>query len=75
MGYTACDRTDLGDPAGGCGADRVEALPFWAGWGAVAVAVVLTVLLGYALRFPGRPRPSASGRRALCSWSSRSHCT
>lgn len=53
-GYTACDRTDLGDPAGGCGADRVEVLPFWAGWGAVAVAVVLAVLLGYALRFPGR---------------------
>ncbi|MBG0566353.1 hypothetical protein [Actinoplanes aureus] len=53
-GYTACDRTDLTDPAGGCGADRVEALPFWPGWGAVGVGAILTVLVIYALRVPGR---------------------
>ncbi len=53
-GYTACDRTELVDPAGGCGADRVETLPFWAGWGAVGVGAALAVLVGCAVRFPGR---------------------
>ncbi|MEU4474988.1 hypothetical protein [Micromonospora sp. NPDC023888] len=52
--YTACDRTDLVDPAGGCGADRVETLPFWAGWGALAVGLVLAVVVVCAVRFPGR---------------------
>ncbi|MFC4020347.1 hypothetical protein ACFOW4_20715 [Micromonospora sp. GCM10011542] len=53
-GYTACDRTDLVDPAGGCGADRVETLPFWAGWGPVGVGAALAVLIVCAVRFPGR---------------------
>ncbi|MGC4748366.1 hypothetical protein ACLQ28_22330 [Micromonospora sp. DT201] len=53
-GYTACDRTDLVDPAGGCGADRVEALPFWAGWGVVGIGVALAVVVVSAIRFSGR---------------------
>lgn len=53
-GYTACDRTDLGDPAGGCGADQVDVLPFWSGWGALGVAVLLGMVAVCALRFPGR---------------------
>ncbi|MGC5310027.1 hypothetical protein [Micromonospora zamorensis] len=52
--YTACDRTALIDPAGGCGADRVEALPFWAGWGAVGVGVALATAVVCAVRFAGR---------------------
>ncbi|MBM7493422.1 hypothetical protein JOD64_004644 [Micromonospora luteifusca] len=59
-GYTACDRTDLGDPAGGCGADRVEALPFSSGWGAVGIGVALTVVVGCAVRFSGRSAATAS---------------
>ncbi|MBW6436859.1 hypothetical protein KZ829_24245 [Actinoplanes hulinensis] len=50
-GYTACDRTDLGDqPAGGCGADQVVAVPFGAGWGALGLCVVLAVVIAYADR-------------------------
>ncbi len=41
-GYTACDRTAAPRP-GGCGADTA-ALPFWSGWGAVALCVALVVL-------------------------------
>ncbi|MCG5438705.1 hypothetical protein [Micromonospora foliorum] len=52
-GYTACDRTDLVDPTGGCGADQVVALPFWSGWGAVGVGVALAVVLACTVRFPG----------------------
>ncbi|RLP91298.1 hypothetical protein [Micromonospora sp. CV4] len=59
-GYTACDRTALVDPAGGCGADRVEALPFWAGWGALGVGVALAVLVGCSVRFPGRSTAAGS---------------
>ncbi|WBB91300.1 hypothetical protein [Verrucosispora sp. WMMC514] len=53
-GYTACDRTDLVDPAGGCGAARVESLPFWAGSGAVGVGAALAMLIVCAVRIPGR---------------------
>ena len=53
-GYTACDRTDLVDPAGGCGADQVVALPFWSGWGALGVGVALALVLVCTVRFPGR---------------------
>jgi hypothetical protein len=53
-GYTACDRTDLADPTGGCGADQVDVLPFWQGVGAVGVAVALAGLVAYALSAPGR---------------------
>jgi hypothetical protein len=60
-GYTACDRTDLGNPAGGCGADRAESLPFWSGWGAVGVGVALAVVVVYAVRLTGR-------RAAAGSW-------
>ncbi|MET8090858.1 hypothetical protein [Micromonospora sp. NPDC005220] len=52
-GYTACDRTDLVDPTGGCGAEQVVAVPFWSGWGAVGVGVALAVVLACAVRFPG----------------------
>ncbi|WP_192579623.1 hypothetical protein [Micromonospora sp. AMSO31t] len=52
--YTACDRTNLVDPTGGCGANRVETLPFWAGWGAVGVGAALAVLVVCAGRLPGR---------------------
>ncbi|MFE9192882.1 hypothetical protein ACFYL6_25105 [Micromonospora sp. NPDC007208] len=52
--YTACDRTALVDPTGGCGADQVMALPFWSGWGAVGVGVALAVVLACTVRFPGR---------------------
>ncbi|MEU8299682.1 hypothetical protein AB0C04_20705 [Micromonospora sp. NPDC048909] len=57
-GYTACDRTDLVDPTGGCGANQVETLPFWAGWGAVGIGAALAVLVVCAVRFPG-PYPVA----------------
>ncbi|MEU8283278.1 hypothetical protein AB0C01_02815 [Micromonospora sp. NPDC048905] len=57
--YTACDRTDLVDPAGGCGADRVQTLPFGAGWGALAVGVVLALVVVGAVRFPGRAATTA----------------
>ena len=53
-GYTACDRTRSGDVASGCGADRVEVLPFGAGWGALAAGAVLAAVVGWALRSPGR---------------------
>ncbi|MFF0372076.1 hypothetical protein [Micromonospora sp. NPDC005087] len=59
-GYTACDRTDLVDPAGGCGADRVETLPFWAGRGAVGVGVALAMIVVCAIRFPGRAAAAGS---------------
>ncbi|GAA3381908.1 hypothetical protein [Cryptosporangium minutisporangium] len=54
-GYTACDRTDLGDPSNGCGAAQVTSLPFWPGWGTLGVCVALAVLVGWALRHPGSP--------------------
>ncbi|MDI6104718.1 hypothetical protein QLQ12_39620 [Actinoplanes sp. NEAU-A12] len=59
-GYTACDRTDSGDVAGGCGADRVAVLPFWPGWGALAAGAVLAVVVGWALRSPGRAAATAA---------------
>ncbi|MGW0217071.1 hypothetical protein ACWDXH_22040 [Micromonospora chokoriensis] len=59
-GYTACDRTALVDPTGGCGADRVHTLPFWAGWGAVGVGVALAIIVGCAVRFPDRAVAAAS---------------
>ncbi|MEU8180744.1 hypothetical protein AB0B86_08215 [Micromonospora sp. NPDC049047] len=58
--YTACDRTALVDPAGGCGADRVETLPFWAGWGALAVGVALAVVVVGAVHSPGRTAATGS---------------
>ncbi|MEU7949173.1 hypothetical protein AB0C50_31225 [Micromonospora taraxaci] len=58
--YTACDRTALVDPAGGCGADRVVTLPFWAGWGAVGVGVALAMIIVFAIRAPGRAASAAS---------------
>ncbi|MEU7588813.1 hypothetical protein AB0A95_21255 [Micromonospora sp. NPDC049230] len=58
--YTACDRTDLVDPAGGCGADHVETLPFWAGWGALAILVALAAVVVCVLRSPGRPATTAA---------------
>jgi hypothetical protein len=64
-GYTACDRTDLGDPAGGCGADRIVALPFWPGWGAVAAGAVLTAILVWTARRPGRPAAFAAWTAAM----------
>ncbi|MEV6600728.1 hypothetical protein AB0M36_28345 [Actinoplanes sp. NPDC051346] len=59
-GYTACDRTDLVDPTGGCGADRVEVLPFWSGWGALGVGAVLALVIVCALRLPGRGAAAGS---------------
>lgn len=53
-GYTACDRTDLDDPSNGCGAEQVTSLPFWTGWGMLGLGVALAVLVGWALRRPGR---------------------
>lgn len=47
--YTACDRTDLVDPTGGCGADRVETVPWQTGWGAVGAGVALAVVAVWAL--------------------------
>ncbi|WP_262286925.1 hypothetical protein [Micromonospora sp. MA102] len=63
-GYTACDRTHLVDPTGGCGADLVETLPFWAGWGAVGVGVALAVLVVCLVRFPGRYSVAGGGAAA-----------
>ncbi|GGN73023.1 hypothetical protein GCM10010112_42020 [Actinoplanes lobatus] len=51
-GYTACERTDLGDhPAGGCGAEQVVTVPFGAGWGALGLCVALAVVIAYADRW------------------------
>ncbi|WP_144057005.1 hypothetical protein [Micromonospora lupini] len=58
--YTACDRTDLVDPGGGCGADRVESLPFWAGWGAVGGGIVLAAVALHTVRSSGRLASAAS---------------
>jgi hypothetical protein len=55
-GYTACDRTHLGEhPAGGCGADQVAAVPFGAGWGALVLCVALGVVILYADRWKAAP--------------------
>jgi len=52
-GFTACDRTHLGQqPAGGCGADQVTALPWWPGWCSLGCCAVLLVVLGAAVRRP-----------------------
>ncbi|MEV4118723.1 hypothetical protein [Micromonospora sp. NPDC049645] len=59
-GYTACDRTDLVDPTGGCGADQVVHVPFWSGWGAVGVGVALAAVLAGAVRSPGRSATAGS---------------
>jgi hypothetical protein len=59
-GYTACDRTDLVDPANGCGAAQVTSLPFWSGWGALGLYAALAVLVGAALRRPGSPIAAGS---------------
>ncbi|MEV2240392.1 hypothetical protein [Micromonospora sp. NPDC049891] len=63
-GYTACDRTDLVGSAGGCGADRVATLPFWAGWGAVGVGVALAILVAVSIRFRGRALAAGNWRAA-----------
>jgi hypothetical protein len=63
-GYTACDRTHLVDPTGGCGADLVETLPFRAGWGAVGVGAALAVLVVCLVRFPGRWSVAGGGAAA-----------
>ncbi|MEU4219239.1 hypothetical protein [Actinoplanes sp. NPDC026623] len=59
-GYTACDRTDLVDPSGGCGADRVDVVPLWQGVGAVGALAAVAVLIAYALWSPRRA--------AACCW-------
>ncbi|MFU8870399.1 hypothetical protein [Micromonospora sp. SL4-19] len=56
-GYTACDRTrSLGaaEIATGCGADQVATLPFWQGWGPVALCGVLAGVTVLALLWTGR---------------------
>ena len=59
-GYTACDRRDLPpDPGGGCGADRVTAVPFGAGWGALLAVVALAGLVGWAWWRPARAAATA----------------
>ncbi|MBB4741380.1 hypothetical protein BJY16_004839 [Actinoplanes octamycinicus] len=63
--YTACDRTHLTDPSGGCGADRVGVLPFWPGWGSVAVGAALAVLVAVAFRRPGRSVAAGSWAAAV----------
>ncbi|EXG80525.1 hypothetical protein [Cryptosporangium arvum] len=40
-GYTACDRTHVVHPSDGCGAAQVAELPFWSGWGALGLCVLL----------------------------------
>ncbi|SHN74240.1 hypothetical protein [Cryptosporangium aurantiacum] len=60
-GYTACDRTDLpADPSGGCGADRVTAVPFGVGWGALLACALLAGCAVLALWRPGRVAAAAA---------------
>ncbi|MFD2078334.1 hypothetical protein SAMN05421678_114125 [Actinopolymorpha cephalotaxi] len=56
-GYTACDRTvehTAGQAVTGCGASGVEVLPFWSGWGAVALCAVLVAVTALGVARPGR---------------------
>ncbi|MFE9201924.1 hypothetical protein [Micromonospora sp. NPDC007230] len=56
-GYTACDRTrapGAAEIATGCAADQVATLPFWQGWGPVALCGVLAGLAVLAMLRSGR---------------------
>ncbi|MET9022520.1 hypothetical protein ABZV93_21325 [Actinopolymorpha sp. NPDC004070] len=56
-GYTACDRTvehTAEQVAIGCRADRLESLPFWSGWGAVALCAALVAVTALGVIRPGR---------------------
>ncbi|MEV0154045.1 hypothetical protein AB0H57_09940 [Micromonospora sp. NPDC050686] len=67
-GWTACDRTrppGRAELATGCGAADVPALPFVAGWGAVALCVLLLGVAALAARRRGRAVPWPAGAAAL----------
>ncbi|MGW0228539.1 hypothetical protein ACWDWO_09520 [Actinopolymorpha singaporensis] len=56
-GYTACDRTveqTAEQVATGCGAARLDSLPFWSGWGAVGLCAALVVVTALGVVRPGR---------------------
>ena len=60
--YTACDRTHLpgrAEIATGCGADTLGALPFWSGWGAVALSLLLTAVAAAGVRWNGKATTTA----------------
>ena len=53
--YTACDRTaDSPGIASGCGAARLQTLPFWQGWGAVGLCGALAAVVALSLGRRGR---------------------
>ncbi|GAA2757703.1 hypothetical protein [Actinopolymorpha rutila] len=56
-GYTACDRTveqTADQVATGCGAATLDSLPFWSGWGAVALCAALVAVTALGVVRPGR---------------------
>jgi len=65
-GYTACDRrSDAEGISTGCGAEHLATLPFWPGWGAVALSGVLVAVAMLAtLR---RGRVAAVGAWGACA--------
>jgi hypothetical protein len=60
-GYTACDRTrDVAGISTGCGAEDLATLPFWPGWGAVALSGVLAGVAVLAMLRSGRVPAAAA---------------
>jgi hypothetical protein len=54
-GYTACDRSKhAAGIATGCGAEELVTLPFWQGWGVVALCGLLAAMAALARLRPGR---------------------
>jgi hypothetical protein len=59
--YTACARsTDRHDIASGCGAARLQTLPFWQGFGAVGLCVLVAVVVALSRRRAGRIAATAA---------------
>jgi hypothetical protein len=66
-GYTACDRTHLVRPVDGCGAAQVATVPFWTGWGALGLFLVLFSLVVWAARRPGSSAAAGSAWAAAAA--------
>lgn len=65
-GYTACDRShETADMSSGCAARQLSTLPFWQGWGAVALCCVLIAIAALATR--SRSRAAAVGAWVACA--------
>jgi len=65
-GFTACERSpEAAGISSGCGAEQLASLPFWQGWGAVALCGALVGVAALPLRRPGRV--AAVGAWAACA--------